>query len=367
MMSYSLKYLGKPDASGYSEQNLKEFVDRAVEENVNLDYKNIKKIENPNGLAIAVSAMANSEGGLIVLGVEERRETDDNGKSIRMLPGNITWGEKSYTREKLESLLVARVRPWIDGLRIYPIRNSSEDLVFLIDIPQSPSPPHQAPDNKYYLRYNFQNLPMEHYQVAALFYKRLRPNILPRLTIKKYSRTGDLVELSFELVNNGGAMAKYPLMMADIAGCRHATILSATKGSTLEHTDRHPLAWDVKYMDKDHFIHPETSTDIARIKMAVDRVVVMNIAVAAEDMPTAYYSAGFSLDYINGIANPDSEIDVPLSVISDNQTKEGEPEEAFRQLGVSRKDFGEKMDEIDDDHHDDESVRKAVLDLLRRK
>lgn len=96
----------------------------------------------------------------MILGVEEEEQ---NGHTM---PTKITWGKANLSKEKLESILTSNIHPSIDDLKIYPIRNQNGEIIFLIEIPQSGGRPHMASDHRYYLRHNFQKLPMEHYEVV---------------------------------------------------------------------------------------------------------------------------------------------------------------------------------------------------------
>jgi very-short-patch-repair endonuclease len=66
---------------------------------LNLDYTHIDAFSNKEEITKEVSLFANSDGGLIILGVEEK---DENGRKV---PDKITWGKVDLSKEKLESVL----------------------------------------------------------------------------------------------------------------------------------------------------------------------------------------------------------------------------------------------------------------------
>ena len=169
-MSYINKYFGK-DPDLITHEDIDSFINKKIEENVNLEYKSIPKKLDFEELAKDVSAFANSEGGLLILGVSEKEELDQKTKkTYRIYPKEITWGEPSLTKEKIEQNLIGKIHPLIEDFRIVPIQDQQHNVIFLIDVPQSKNSPHMAtPNNKYYKRLNFENQPMGHYEVQNLF------------------------------------------------------------------------------------------------------------------------------------------------------------------------------------------------------
>lgn len=149
--------------------DVQNFISRRIEENQNLDYKDIRKYDDADDLSKHISSFANSLGGLLILGVSEKRE--GKGKSLRIYPDEITWGDETHSKETLENRLIARIQPSIRELRIVPIRQSMESarVIFLIDIPRSNDSPHMASDYRYYTRMNFSRRVMQHHEVANLF------------------------------------------------------------------------------------------------------------------------------------------------------------------------------------------------------
>ena len=187
-----IKFFFGKDADLVTKQDLEVFTTRRIEENLNLDYKEIQAFDNPDELSKDISAFANSEGGLIILGVSE--EKAGTGAAQRILPGEITWGDASLSREKLENRLVGRIHPKVGSLGIVPIREGSNSarVVFLIDVSQSDDAPHMASDSRYYKRLNFQKVPMEHHEVANLF--RINWTMKEKLVEKIYEPLSSVLE-----------------------------------------------------------------------------------------------------------------------------------------------------------------------------
>jgi hypothetical protein len=323
-MPFAKRFLGLPGPDGFTLDMLQSFLSRSVEEGLNLDYKHIKAVDDPDKIAKSITAFANSGGGLVLLGVEELEETDERGRTVKLKPGPITWGPKSLTREKLESMLIVRIHPPVQGLRIHPIRSKSEEVVFLIDVPQSMRPPHQAPDKRYYLRYNFQNLPMDHYQVADLFLKRLRPDLRPSLEILEVRRGGAEIVMRIGLVNEGSALAKWPIFFAEIQNCaeikeREAAFFlridSESNGETRKFTvySSSPL----------RVVHPRMISYEGILEITLDAPLVASITVGAEEMPTKRFLSMASPGFLSKAAEEAKDRRFSLVVVS--------PEEEFDQ------------------------------------
>jgi len=180
------------DKKEIESEDIIRFISQKIEENVKLDYKDIRAYDNTDELAAHVSSFANSEGGLIVLGISEDEIKDEKGRTIRIYPKGPTWGEVSLDKEKLENKLAARIAPPIAGLTIKPIRNEKSEVIFLIDIPKSDFAPHMSSDHKYHVRTNFRMRDMEHYQVANLF--RINWTMKEKLVEKIYEPLSSVLE-----------------------------------------------------------------------------------------------------------------------------------------------------------------------------
>jgi hypothetical protein len=194
----------KKDSKDILAKDVELFVSRKIEESLNLEYKDIKAYENFDELSKDVSAFANSEGGLLILGVGQEK------KGPKIFPTEITWGDEFLSKERLENNLTGKIHPRIEGLKIVPIRKNNS-VIFLLDIPQSENPPHMAFDKRYYRRLNFGNSPMEHYEVSDFFGRRRKPclNLIVELTEVDVKDSTYQLKIRLFLQNSGKAIAKY--------------------------------------------------------------------------------------------------------------------------------------------------------------
>lgn len=192
-----------------SKSDVEAFVKEKIEENIKLEYKDIRAYSNMDELARDISAFANSEGGLIILGVGEERIKNEKGEHIKVFPKEITWGNKGLSKEKIEDNLISKITPKIVGLIIQPIRNEKDEIIFLIDIPQSDNPPCRGFDN-YYRRLNFRKVLMEHYEIADFFGRRRKPDLKCsiRLAGVKIIEDKCKIDLKIHLENDGKILSK---------------------------------------------------------------------------------------------------------------------------------------------------------------
>ncbi len=125
-----------------------------------------------NELAKDICAFANSAGGLIVIGIGE-----DAHKPTVIDDGVDT---RKASKEAIESALRARIAPRIDRLTIKEIPNPRKRFFsyFVISIPRSMRAPHMCnPFHVYYRRYNFECVPMEHYEVEDVRRRQSEPSL----------------------------------------------------------------------------------------------------------------------------------------------------------------------------------------------
>lgn len=186
-----------------------------VEENFHLEYKSAQLTNNVNTLCEkltkTISSFANSEGGKLILGIQEYSE---QGK--KHLPEKITPIDRiKFPRERIEQLIQDNISPKIEGLKIFPV-DYKQGHILIIDVKQS-STAHQARDLKYYRRMNFISEPMRDYEIRDIMNRKngVELNVTPAI---KITHNEDYINratppintyLSVFVKNTGKKTAKY--------------------------------------------------------------------------------------------------------------------------------------------------------------
>lgn len=166
-----------------------------VQESIHLDYKESPAVDKTkrNEIAKDVSAFANSDGGMLIYGIVE-----SNNLPVRMDSGV---DHTQYSREWLEQVISSNINPRIDDIRIAAIQISAGRSVYAVKIPKSLRGPHQAPDKKYYKRFNFQSVPMEDYEINDV--RNRRQTVTPLVSVDVEIKHGVAV---FIVVSNIGTL-----------------------------------------------------------------------------------------------------------------------------------------------------------------
>ena len=178
-----------------SEDDLNKFIKNKIEENTNLEYKDPLSLDNKKEIAKDISAMANSNGGIIIYGLCEDNKDHK--------PTRIVGMENHQQKERIEQILQANVTPKIElEIKTISIKDQSK-FVLIVNVPKSDIAPHQDHSDKdrriYWRRNGFTTREMEHYEIDDLFFKRKKPILEIQLKKKKSENTAfDII-----LVNNG--------------------------------------------------------------------------------------------------------------------------------------------------------------------
>jgi hypothetical protein len=204
----------------WDEDDLLTLVNTKAQENIELDFKASDSLQNTDGkkreLSKDVSAFANSAGGTLVYGIEEDKSTHTAAKL------DTGSDPTSISKEWIEQIINSNIHQRIDGIRIHQIElttTSPGRVAYVIYIPQSTRTPHQAADNKFYKRFNFQSVPMEEYEVRDLYRRGEIPDLhikfwLPQnqLVVNENNSISEPFELGAGISNNAFEPANHAII-----------------------------------------------------------------------------------------------------------------------------------------------------------
>ncbi|NAY90603.1 ATP-binding protein [Muricauda sp. JGD-17] len=159
----------------YDFETIKSFIENEIEESIHIEFKSAGALSKKDGqkkeVSKDVSAFANSDGGIIIYGIEEKNH---KAHDFSFIDGNV------FTKEWLEQIISSTVNRNIPDLKIFPIRNSGiiSNTIYVVQIPSSLDAPHMARDKKYYKRFNFESVPMEEYEVRQLYGRKVKSKLI---------------------------------------------------------------------------------------------------------------------------------------------------------------------------------------------
>jgi hypothetical protein len=148
---------------------------------LDLSVERVKESDVRKQLTVAISALANTGGGLLIFGMHDPREAwqvDDGGVALYM--------KRPSTREWLEGIIPNIVDPPLRQFDVYAITDSqlADDRgIIIVEIGDSDLAPHQAEDNRYYGRVVGKSRPLGHRLVTDILSRRRNPEIALALAV----------------------------------------------------------------------------------------------------------------------------------------------------------------------------------------
>jgi hypothetical protein len=270
--------------------DIQRFVTDGQEENLFLDFKTVNKPEltsdDKKNFAKALSGFANSSGGLLIWGVEARKNEAgvDCACAIKEIP-NV-----SFFLTRLNEFTGVAVSPIVDGVQHRVISTQSECGVVVTLIPESFSGPHMAKlgEDRYYKRSGGSFYRMEHFDIDDMFGRRKRPKLmLSHRVVDRGSRT----RIVFGIRNVGRGPAKAPYLTFSVPdGFKLSEF--GVDGNCNEGLPR--LPHDTWYRQPRYggnssvVIHPGVTLDVAAIdtrdRVPVPTSIEINFSMTAEDV-----------------------------------------------------------------------------------
>jgi hypothetical protein len=188
------------------------------QEDLHLDFKTLGgdndfDRDDRKNLAKAVSGFSNSDGGLIVWGIEASKDKDgvDAAKAESFIP------QLRAAYSKLQSITGDTVSPIVTGIDHRSISAVGDTGLIITYVPASDTGPHMAGfgENRYYKRSGDSFYQMAHFDIADMFGRRRRPALKLKHELQLGSIYGNktfdiIIRLSLE--NNGRALARFPFL-----------------------------------------------------------------------------------------------------------------------------------------------------------
>ncbi len=208
---------------------VKEMVENNQEENINLEFKivnnqNFNHRDDRKNLAKALSGFANSSGGIIIWGVEARKNSENidcaiNIKPIESLPLLLT---------RLNQFIGQAVSPIVDGVENRALTTENNNGIVVTYIPESFNGPYMAKlgEDRYYKRSGDSFYRMEHFDIADMFGRRKTSLLSVKYSISQagsskksivnYRNLGYRISLGLKNNGRGSARAPYVALNGDL-------------------------------------------------------------------------------------------------------------------------------------------------------
>ncbi len=283
-------------------EQIKEMINEGREENLLLDFKTVsspdfKDRPDRKNFAKALSGFANSSGGVIIWGVDARK----NEQGIDCACGATEIEPLSLMLSKLNEFTGQFVNPIVDGVLHKKIETTSDRGFIATLVPESVSGPHMAKggEDRYYKRSGDSFSKMEHFDLEDMFGRRQKPklelyvDIVGKQTRKIEGESRYDGSLIIGLRNDGRGTAIYPYLalkfgpsppyqvsMHGLRNGKHGLPLYPPRKSN-----------DLQFGgDANTVIHPRTKLDVTKIDYEagalMDRVqdVSIEVQISAQGM-----------------------------------------------------------------------------------
>jgi predicted HTH transcriptional regulator len=167
-----------------------EFIQLSQEEHLHLDFKtvnsaNLRSSDDKRNLAKCLSGFANSSGGIIVWGIDARK----NAQGIDCASATVEIAPVRLFVARLNELTGEAASPIVEGVRHKSIAVTRDSGFAATLVPEGDSGPHMAKlgEDRYYKRSGDSFYRMEHFDLEDMFGRRQKPRLsfsiagLPRM------------------------------------------------------------------------------------------------------------------------------------------------------------------------------------------
>jgi len=287
------------------------------EEYLHLDFKTITKPDlseksDRQNYAKALSGFANSDGGLIIWGVEASK----NDRNIDCARGIKPITDAKLFLSRLNSLCGDSVSPIVEGIqnKLIELSCGSDNGIVATLIPPSDSGPHMAKsgEDRYYKRSGDSFYKMEHFDIEDMFGRRKKPKLelYTKIVIKDVTINQQIPDKKYEIIivigleNKGRGIALYPYLKIKPSQfyLTYLNSMSNYEGlKRIPHPGYNP-GYETFIGNADDVIHPDTFIEITSIKFNAGSSVNQN-TLKGKEIKLEYSIAAENMKLMSGEKN----------------------------------------------------------------
>ena len=311
--------------------DIRKFVTDETEEGSSLEFKTLNfpnwkepkaKDADKKNYSKCLSGFANSGGGIIIWGIDARNKEVNNilmdvAKELKPIE-NIDQAIK-YLRDWEQSA----VRPFIEAVEHRKILELNDDTKgYIISyVPESMKPPHMAiySEKHYYKRNNDNFIICEHYDLADMFGKRLKPLLsleLIKPSIKYSSRSSGQYNYQLEYLlgikNIGKGLAKFPYLEIEVIpyGLHSEFGSDGNRGYGLKKIASEDFKIFRFSGGSEIVVYPNDTHHVTKIdyrsipsNKQIEKDMIIKYKIAAEEMELQYGEIKISKEEMNGFCS----------------------------------------------------------------
>ena len=225
---------------------IESYVKLGQEENLHLDFKTVKNADmtatdDKRNLARGISGFANSNGGIIVWGVDARKNADgvDCANSIAEI------SKPALMVSRLNTLTGDATSPIVDGIRHRAITNPETNAGVVVTlVPETDSGPHMAKlgEQRYFKRSGDSFYQMEHFDLEDMFGRRQKPRLDILLELSKTEN--GIEEFRILVLNKGRAVARHAGFLMTLQNAELKGVSSGLENHSGINAGRSVVGWD---------------------------------------------------------------------------------------------------------------------------
>ena len=285
---------------------IERFVNDGQEENLNIEFKTVNhpnyndknKDYDKKNISKSLSGFANSDGGIIVWGIEAKENKKKQDIAFQKKPIS----ELTKFLNILNRLEGQSVTPVIIGVKHKKIEISNDYGYIITYVPASDLAPHMAnyADKHYYKRSGDSFYTCEHYDIKDMFQRKRSTSLDIKLITKQIHKIHNgktRIELIIVLTNTGKIYSKAPLIKIQINHpyefCEYGLDGNGNIGVFHSRTSPKSINSSTYIGGQDVIIFPDFEYEIDKIKLETNESVIPDLKIkymiVAENMEKTYF------------------------------------------------------------------------------